>query len=94
MSKIKTIQRATPKQITAAVADESEVYFTADLLFGVACAPATMPRAEVERRVRAENPSGTTAGWCLSGRRKLEDGSRIPAPCLDDPTRRHWLFEC
>ena len=72
----------------------SKVFFRADLLHGVACAPKSMKASVVEEYVRAEHPSGTTQGWRLSKKKTLEDGTKLPAPCLEDRSRRHHLFEC
>lgn len=59
-------------------------------LEGVACTVLT--RAEMLRRVNAEHPSGTKAGWQVSTKRV--EGKRNPFPCLDDAKRRHYLLEC
>lgn len=63
----------------------------ADLTFAVACAPRKATRAQVIHATNVEAP-GTR--WRISRKRKLEDGARLPARCLDDPGRVHWLLEC
>lgn len=30
----------------------------------------------------------------MSRRRKLEDGTKLPAPCLDSKGRVHYILEC
>jgi hypothetical protein len=60
------------------------------LLQGVAC--TTLKRSEMLRKVNAQHPSGTTAGWQVSTKRV--EGKRNPFPCLDAPGRRHYLLEC
>lgn len=72
----------------------NEIMFRAGLLGGVVCAPKRMKRAAVLRAVNSEHPSGTSNGWSFSRRRKLEDGTKLPAPCLDEKGRVHYLLEC
>jgi hypothetical protein len=67
-----------------------DLIFKADLLHGVAC--TTLGRSAMLRRVNAENPSGTRAGWMLSTRRI--EGKRNPFPCLEDKARKHYLLDC
>jgi hypothetical protein len=73
---------------------EDEVLFRASLCSGVACAPATMPRRKVEAAVNEQHPTGISSRWTISRKRKLDDGNKHPAPCLEDATRRHYLMEC
>lgn len=68
-----------------AVTPDSKVLFAPDLLFGVACAPGTMKRAEVEATVRAQHPCGTSGGWRLSKKRGQ--------PCLEVPGRKHYVLD-
>ncbi len=63
------------------------------IIHGIACAPRSMTGRQVADAVNAQYPSGTELGWSIK-RRKLEDGSYTPSPCLDDPKRRHWWVEC
>jgi hypothetical protein len=67
-----------------------DLIFSQQLLSGIVC--TTLKRGEMLRRVNAEYPSGTRAGWLLSTR-KIE-GKRNPFPCLDDKTRKHYLLDC
>lgn len=63
------------------------------LLFGIACAPRKMSASQVVRGVNANHPCGTSHGWQIASQKKLEDGTKLPAPCLDDKSRRHFLLE-
>lgn len=63
----------------------------AELTFAVACAPRKATRAQV---IHATNVEAPGSRWRISRKRKLDDGARLPAPCLDDPGRVHWLLEC
>jgi len=72
----------------------TEITFRAGVCTGVACAPAGTKRAIIEAAANADSPTGLDHGWKVSKQRKLGDGSRLPAVCLDDPGRRHWLLEC
>lgn len=61
--------------------------FWAGILNGVACAPETMSREQVEAEVKALEPeNGTTHGW------RIRDEN--PCRCSDHPDCRHWLVEC
>lgn len=55
---------------------------------------AITDRREIERRANSESPTGISSRWRISRRRKLDDGTKLPAPCLDHKERRHWLLEC
>lgn len=66
------------------------IFREVSLLSAVVC--TTLTRAQMLRRVRAEYPSGTRAGWGLST--QTIEGKRNPFPCLDDKTRKHYLLEC
>jgi hypothetical protein len=72
----------------------SKVVFRGGICTGVACAPATMKRAGVEKAVNAEHPTGLDSPWTVSKRRELKDGTKLPARCMDNENRRHWLMEC
>lgn len=64
-----------------------EVEFWAGIVNGVACAPETMSREQVEAEVlKLEPDCGTSGGW------RIRDES--PCACSDHPNRRHWLVEC
>lgn len=75
----------------ATIGEDADVIFRSGLLYGVVCT-TLRNRKEIERRVNAEHPSGTRAGWRISTKRI--EGKRSPVPCLDDATRRHYLMEC
>lgn len=66
------------------------IFKEAGLLQAVVC--TKLKRGEMLRRVNAEHPSGTRAGWQLSAKRV--EGKRNPFPCLDDKSRKHYLLEC
>lgn len=72
----------------------SDVLFRGGLCTGVACAPAKMKRAEVELEVNLDSPTGISSRWKISKKRKLDDGTKLPAPCLDDTSRMHYFMEC
>lgn len=75
--------------------EADKVIVRAGLCSAVACAPKAMKPAEVIRQALLElGPSGTAAGWRLSRKRKLDDGTKLPAPCLEDTKRVHHLLEC
>lgn len=60
----------------------------------VVCAPKAMSAKRVCRAANLHTPAGIHSRWEVSKVRKLADGTRLPAPCLDDKSRRHWLLEC
>ena len=74
--------------------EEGKVIFRADLLFGGACAPKGMSREDVEEACNQDSPTGTRSRWRISKKRKLPDGTKLPAPCLDEPSRVHYMLEC
>jgi len=53
-----------------------------------------MKRAEVELEVNLDSPTGISSRWKISKKRKLDDGTKLPAPCLDDTSRMHYFMEC
>jgi len=65
----------------------------AGICHAVACAPKGTKIANVLREANSQLPTGV-GPWQKAKRRKLDDGTKLPAPCLDDPNRRHWLLEC
>lgn len=72
----------------------NDIIFVPDgLLGGVVCAPKSLSEEEVVRLVNVENPSGTRRGWSISNRKTLEDGTPLPAPCLEDSDRLHYYLE-
>ena len=75
-------------------ANTDAVIFRASLCTGVACAPATMSRKAVEAQVNADSPTGIASRWRISKRRKLDDGEKHPARCLEEQGRTHYLMEC
>lgn len=44
---------------------------------------------ELTRQVNAECPCGTENGWTISTRAEV-----APIKCADDPTCRHFIFDC
>jgi len=71
-----------------------EITVRAGLCNAVACAPKGTSRKDVEAAANAQAPTGLDHGWKISRQRKLEDGTKLPARCLDDPGREHWLLDC
>ncbi len=49
---------------------------------------------QITTRVNRECPTGISSPWALSDQEELEDGTKVPAPCLDTPGNKHYLFEC
>jgi hypothetical protein len=68
--------------------------YAAGLCYASACAPADMPREEVERRVRAMDDAGTSHGWTISTDEKFQSGHANPCPCDQVSDRTHWLLCC
>ena len=84
-------KKRLPKQDLA----DGVVFVRAGLCQAVACAPKAMKRADAIRQAKINlGPSGTTHDWQPSRKRKLGDGTKLPAPCLDAPGRVHYLLEC
>lgn len=73
--------------------EAAEIIVRVDLCTGVACAPKGTPRAVIEREANMQNPTGISSRWKVTRKRKV-DGVTMPAPCLDDPKRAHYLLEC
>lgn len=72
-----------------------EIY-SMGLLCCSVCAPAEMPREEVEKHVNEQSPAGTTHGWRISEDEAFSDGTTENGGIVDcyRGRTRHWLLEC
>lgn len=64
------------------------------LFYLTACAPIEMTGDDVEREVRSQAIAGTSRGWRLSDDETFSGGQPNPCVCDQDPSRKHWLFDC
>lgn len=58
------------------------------------CAVADATDEEILSVCNAENPSGTSLGWCEVVRQDLDHPNRNPVACADDASRVHLLVYC
>jgi len=60
-----------------------------------ACAPESMPAADVAGRVNALYPTGLDGcPWFLSTDETFKGGEPNPSPCEREPGRIHYLLHC
>jgi regulator of RNase E activity RraB len=80
------------------MADQPRVIITRPVIgicYMQVCACADATDEEMLRVCNAENPSGTSNGWCTVYRDEnatRPDGR--PVVCDDDPSRRHFIIAC
>ncbi len=67
--------------------------FTAKIGLVQAIVCTSITDEEATEMLNAEHPPGTSHPWSISSDNFSEDVPN-PAPCLDDESRRHILFEC
>jgi hypothetical protein len=48
---------------------------------------------ELTARLNEVQPAGTQGGW-RKAHKPFKGGLPNPCPCDEDPSRRHYLFEC
>ena len=72
-----------------------EIYSMGMLCCSV-CAPAEMPREEVEKSVNEQSPAGTEHGWRISEDKTFSDGTTENGGIVDCHRghTRHWLLDC
>lgn len=74
--------------------DDGEVQVLKVSLFNlIVCAPAEMTTEELEMRVNAMWPAGTTHGWRRSEEHDSEP-NKAPVACGDNPNRTHFIMWC
>lgn len=73
--------------------DEVIVY-SSGLCFCAVCAPADMSIDELTQLVNIQNPTGISSRWQLSDTDVFASGESMPAPCAQDDSKLHYLFEC
>jgi len=71
-----------------------EIHVRAGLCQAVACAPKGTDRIQICMAANISDPTGLDHGWSISDLATLEDGTPMPAQCLDDDGREHWLLFC
>ena len=54
------------------------------------CAESDVTDEEILAVCNAENPSGTSLGWCGV----VREGDGAPVQCDDEPGRTHFLASC
>jgi hypothetical protein len=72
-----------------------EIYSMGPLCCSV-CAPADMPREEVERAVNQQHPAGTEHCWRVADDKTFSDGTTKNGGIVDCHRghTRHWLLDC
>jgi len=63
------------------------------LFYMQVCADKDATDEEILAHCNAENPSGTSAGWCNVVRNDKRENLN-PVVCHDNPDRLHFLVEC
>lgn len=60
------------------------------------CAPAGMPREEVEAAVNAQSPTGIESRWTVADDEFFKDGTTPNGGIVDckNGHTRHWLLNC
>lgn len=58
----------------------------------IACAPVEMARDEVQRRINAMYPCGTSGGWQFDEEKEKAGEQFAPVECLGDPNFIHYLM--
>lgn len=53
-----------------------------------------LPLNEATNRLNAEHMTGIQSQWKPSEDETWANGSPQPCECEDDPTRKHYLFDC
>ena len=81
-------------QEAARRADNSIEVYAVGLCCASVCAPASLPRGDVETMVNIMEPTGIGSGWQISEHATFKGGEPNPCPCQHNPERQHWLLNC
>jgi hypothetical protein len=60
----------------------------------IVCAPKTAMAEEVVAWANIDSPTGIASPWTVAEQKVTADGHPIPAQCLEDPDKQHWLLAC
>lgn len=70
------------------------VIYSVGLVAMSVCVADGVPREEIERIANARHPTGIGSRWQISEDTTFRGGEPMPAPCDQEPDRKHWLVNC